>query len=516
MQNPQFMANLKLRLRKWPILLPFLLGILLVSMFQNCGQPFKVTNSSQNLAQQEPPDIANQRTCTDSGKQGTQIWSGTTWTTCKICQGGYTSWEGACFPNPTLAAEYTSYLSDCWQDGVIHCPSKPFMGYIQVPSKYAARVNDTIVFPIKYTGANSVTLSSDHITLLGSATTGCTKTVSGSGSDTRTVTVSGCSGVGTLRISIAAGSARSSTGQELGSFGPSSDVMISNTDSITKSPIIENFVGSYPGTTGAQIPFAMYYPSDYANRRNIPVLIWIHGGGWTGGDYTIDAQTGKDIAELGFVVINANYTLATINPANSPTNYFEIIPPITHYSAGPDDIKALIKYVVDNVHLMNGDKNNISISGSSAGGHLALHQATRPDNTTQFKCVISMAGPTDLVAARIISNYPISNYIVGTVFGNSNSVLQSYSAAYNTATLKANKLAIVHQLQDNLVPIDQALQLAAKLKTNKPSVEVTLNYANETNPFPVFNPTPSQVTHVYDNSQLNRDALKAYVYSHCR
>lgn len=433
------------------------------------------------------------------------------------CDSGYTSWEGACYTNTSFAKDYASSLTKCWQDGAIQCGGSALQGFIGLPSKWQATSADTIAFQIKYKGASSVTLTPDMITLHSVGVANCLKSVTGSGATLRTVSLSGCTGAGKLNISIADGSARDNAGLTLKKFGPSTDVFITNLNNngYPKVSFGDDYLGTYKGVNGNNITYAMYYPKDFASRTNIPVFVHIHGGGWSGGDYTSDASVARAVAELGFLVFNVNYTLATPNPANYPANYPNLVLPTSPYSLGPNDIQEFIKFLQANLQLVNGDKNNISISGSSAGGHLALHQATRPDNTTQFKCVIPMAGPADLVSLQSGKNFPATAFIVSSIFGNSLSVLQNNSPKYNAANFKGSKFAVLHQVQDNLVPLEQAMQISNRLKTLFPNLDMTINYANDNNTYPVMNASPEQLTHVYGNS-FPVEALKAYVHTHCR
>ena len=115
-------------------------------------------------------------------------------------------------------------------------------------------------------------------------------------------------------------------------------------------------------------------------------------------------------------------------------------------------------------------------------------------NTLNFNCVISMAGPTTLTKTYV--NYPVTNYIITKVFGNNNSYLQSLSPSLTISSFKGNKLILIHQVQDNLVPIDQVLELMSQVKSLRPGLDVTLNLHNDTNSSPLLNPQPVEVTHV--------------------
>ena len=120
------------------------------------------------------------------------------------------------------------------------------------------------------------------------------------------------------------------------------------------------------------------------NQSGRPVLIILHGGGWTGGDKTDAALVGASnrFADRGFCVFNANYTLTGGAPAT----------PII-------DIQTLLTWVRANAATYNGAGTKVAVLGASAGGHLALMAAiqgvsggTRPD------AVIGWSPPCDLGA----------------------------------------------------------------------------------------------------------------------
>lgn len=100
-----------------------------------------------------------------------------------------------------------------------------------------------------------------------------------------------------------------------------------------------------------------------------PVLLYIHGGGWTIGSKFFAAKAALDrIASRGIVVVSINYRLA---PERAfPT---QII-----------DCKRALIYVRQHCHMWNGDSNKIFVCGESAGGHLAALVATTV-NQPQFQ-----------------------------------------------------------------------------------------------------------------------------------
>lgn len=103
-------------------------------------------------------------------------------------------------------------------------------------------------WPLTYANATTVSLSSGDITLDGT-TTGCIATVSGTGNTSRTVSVTGCSGNGTLSISVKANTAQDSSANQAAAAGPSGLVTLDNTAPTlaiaTPNPLLGNSATSF-------------------------------------------------------------------------------------------------------------------------------------------------------------------------------------------------------------------------------------------------------------------------------
>jgi hypothetical protein len=87
----------------------------------------------------------------------------------------------------------------------------------------------SFVWTVDYTDADVVSLVATDVTLGGTGASGCSKSVTGSGTLSRTITVSGCTGNGTLNISLPSGTARDTTGNLVLAVGPSNDAVVDNT-----------------------------------------------------------------------------------------------------------------------------------------------------------------------------------------------------------------------------------------------------------------------------------------------
>lgn len=131
----------------------------------------------------------------------------------------------------------------------------------------------------------------------------------------------------------------------------------------------------------------VYIPRDVQGLR--PVLIWIHGGGW--GRLSKDSVSGQLIPflERDWVVVNVDYRLTPQAPA----------------PAAVIDCRCALRWVLERSDELKADPERIVVSGSSAGGHLALMTGMLPpDSPMDTDC----ARPPARVAA-IVNFYGITD-----------------------------------------------------------------------------------------------------------
>jgi len=93
----------------------------------------------------------------------------------------------------------------------------------------------------------------------------------------------------------------------------------------------------------------VYYPE---TDKKVPVIIWFHGGGLTGGDKEIP----KVLKNNDYVIVGVQYRLA----------------PKVKAEVSVADATAAVAWVFKNIEKYNGDPDAIFVSGHSAGGYLAL------------------------------------------------------------------------------------------------------------------------------------------------
>lgn len=90
--------------------------------------------------------------------------------------------------------------------------------------------------------------------------------------------------------------------------------------------------------------------------RRLPTLLYIHGGGWVGGDKDNVLLRFLPYLEMGFAVVNVEYRLGQVALAPGAV----------------EDCRCALRWLVEHGEEYGFDTDRIVVSGSSAGGHLTL------------------------------------------------------------------------------------------------------------------------------------------------
>ncbi|MFK4106571.1 carboxylesterase/lipase family protein [Streptomyces sp. NPDC019531] len=115
------------------------------------------------------------------------------------------------------------------------------------------------------------------------------------------------------------------------------------------------------------------YVPDGAKAKT-PVLVWIHGGGFTGGAGQ-DTNPRKFVEQTGAVVVTINYRLGVLGTLNLPQLQTENKDGPGNY--GLLDQQAALRWVHSNIDRFGGDPKNVTIAGQSAGaGSVCDHLAS--------------------------------------------------------------------------------------------------------------------------------------------
>jgi para-nitrobenzyl esterase len=120
----------------------------------------------------------------------------------------------------------------------------------------------------------------------------------------------------------------------------------------------------------------VWAPADAGTGPTVPVLVWIHGGGYVGGGSSVPFFDGTAFARRGLVVVSLNYRLGRIGFFAHPALLEAGEGPVGNY--GLQDQLAALRWVHDNAPAFGGDPGRVTLMGESAGGAALLHLLTSP------------------------------------------------------------------------------------------------------------------------------------------
>ena len=144
---------------------------------------------------------------------------------------------------------------------------------------------------------------------------------------------------------------------------------------------------TYATRNGADLLLDLYLPA-VPIRRPVPVIVFLHGGGWSGGTRTTGPDFKRYFAQDGFAMASIEYRLT----------------PAVTFPANAEDVRTAVRWLKANATAHGLDPERLCLWGTSAGGHLAAMAALAPrgtfegsDNlnqTSAVRCVLDAYGPT--------------------------------------------------------------------------------------------------------------------------
>jgi para-nitrobenzyl esterase len=132
--------------------------------------------------------------------------------------------------------------------------------------------------------------------------------------------------------------------------------------------------------------------SPVARTAPLPVMVWLHGGGFTIGAGGLPPYNGKALARRDVVVVTLNYRLGHLGFFAHPALAGEE-EQVVHNFALLDQIAAL-NWVRDNIAAFGGDPNSITLFGESAGARSVLSLLASPLAGGLFHKAIVQSGYT--------------------------------------------------------------------------------------------------------------------------
>lgn len=150
----------------------------------------------------------------------------------------------------------------------------------------------------------------------------------------------------------------------------------------------------------------LWVPPRRAGQR-LPVIVWIHGGGYANGSASMPLYHGDRLARKGVLVVTIAYRLGALGFLAHPALSAES----PHHSSGNyglmDQIAAL-KWVQRNIAAFGGDPGRVTIAGQSAGAMAVSALLTSPRTQGLFQRAIAQSGgifePLQLAPGYLLAN----------------------------------------------------------------------------------------------------------------
>lgn len=226
----------------------------------------------------------------------------------------------------------------------------------------------------------------------------------------------------------------------------------------------------YAGGDGAAQLMDLYIPE--TGSRAVPVVIWLHGGGWFTGDRTLAPDLSATAARTGLAFASIEYRLS--GEATFP--------------APLDDVIAAIRHLRAHGRPMGLDGEHIGLWGASAGAHLAVLASLTASSGTdgspydaRVSCVAACYPPVDL--ELIISQRPPAKTwdqtLEGQLLGQDPGTKAGRRLALDASPLtfvssEAPPFLLCHGTNDVLVPDEHSRMLFEQLQAKGAQAQLYL------------------------------------------
>jgi acetyl esterase/lipase len=190
----------------------------------------------------------------------------------------------------------------------------------------------------------------------------------------------------------------------------------------------------------------------------VPALVFIHGGAWRSGNKNDYRFYCCRYAERGYVAVTVGYRFTQEAP----------------FPAAVNDAKCAVRWLRANAQQYGVDADKIAVLGGSAGGHLSMmvgYSADMPELegdgghggvSSRVQAVVNLYGPTDMTVEFAQDKPVVIEFLGGKQFSEAPE-LWAQASPMTYVTKDDPPTLILHGTTDDVVPVNQADLLAAKL-----------------------------------------------------
>lgn len=165
--------------------------------------------------------------------------------------------------------------------------------------------------------------------------------------------------------------------------------------------------GESPPPVSEDCLYLNIWTPENGSGARLPVIAWIHGGGYTNGATSMPLYDGARLAHRGVIVVTLAYRLGALGFLAHP----ELTKESAHHSSGNyglmDQIAAL-EWIQRNIAVFGGDPQRVTIAGQSSGAMAVSALLVSPRANGLFQRAIGQSGgifePLQLAPGYLLAN----------------------------------------------------------------------------------------------------------------
>jgi acetyl esterase/lipase len=223
----------------------------------------------------------------------------------------------------------------------------------------------------------------------------------------------------------------------------------------------------YASPGGRDLQLDLFLPK--SGDRPFPAVVYLHGGGWSGGNRNQFHRQAAHMATRGVTGACVQYRLSGE----------------AKYPAAIEDARAAVRWLRENAMKYRIDVERIGAAGGSAGGHLAALLGTTEPRVRAVAAFNPVLDLPALAPAAGSANNAIAAFVGATYLENAK--LWTDASPITHASRRSAPILILHGTADATVPYQQAVDMLKKLKDAGATAEL---FTAEGAPHGFFNRPP--------------------------
>lgn len=235
----------------------------------------------------------------------------------------------------------------------------------------------------------------------------------------------------------------------------------------------------------------IYYPKNKGEQ--MPVIVWIHGGGFIGGSKDSRQDYAMTLADAGYVVANINYALA----------------PEQRYPGPIFQANAAIEFLQTHAAQFGGDMERLFVGGDSAGAQIASQVAAVISNAELAAAmeIIPAARAEQLSGALLFCGLYDMATVRTTQFPNIENLLAAYTGTEPFESFeRIDELSTVNHITAAYPPVFMSVGDADPFASQSAELKEQLLHQNIPVESLFFEGTAKQLKHEYQYALDTEDA----------